>query len=96
MRCEDYPCCGHTDNNPCPGQTITDEPWYCDECGFNHAGFMVSCPADDWDDDEDTCDPHTGYCVYDDGECQICANYWLDFQAECMMEDQWLDGSYEE
>jgi ssDNA-binding Zn-finger/Zn-ribbon topoisomerase 1 len=35
-RCEDYPCCGHTDRDPCPGQAVIDEPWYCDECGIYH------------------------------------------------------------
>lgn len=40
--CEDYPCCGHTDKDPCPGRGApVDEPWYCDACGVNHIGVLV-------------------------------------------------------
>lgn len=51
MRCEDFPCCGHTDRDPCPGQSMISEPWYCDDCGFNHYG--LTCPYDDYVDEED-------------------------------------------
>lgn len=35
--CEDYPCCGHTNLDPCPGRgSGVQEPWYCDTCGVNH------------------------------------------------------------
>lgn len=50
MRCEDYPCCGHTDHDPCPGQFVPDEPWYCDDCGIDHYG--LTCPVDEYDEDE--------------------------------------------
>lgn len=42
--CEDYPCCGHTRLDPCPGQEVvmTQDEWneanYCDDCGFSHSG----------------------------------------------------------
>jgi hypothetical protein len=29
--CEDYPCCGHTDNIP-----LSPEDYYCSDCGFSH------------------------------------------------------------
>jgi hypothetical protein len=48
--CEDYPCCGHTDRDPCPGRAVVDEPWYCDDCGINHYG---ECPGEPDEDDED-------------------------------------------
>lgn len=43
--CEDYPCCGHTDGDPCPGRAYAQEPWWCDECGAHHLGL---CPGDVW------------------------------------------------
>ena len=53
--CEDYPACGHTDQDPCPGrgpQAMTAEEaaeaYYCDRCGYSHLG---PCPDDyDYDD----------------------------------------------
>lgn len=44
--CEDYPCCGHTSGDPCPGRGSVSEAWYCDECGTNH--HSLTCPADRW------------------------------------------------
>lgn len=41
MYCEDYPCCGHTDKDPCDPRNVISEPWYCDQCGINHYG---ECP----------------------------------------------------
>lgn len=44
--CEDYPCCGHTDSDPCPGRGApVDEAWYCDDCGMDHRGL---CPMEVW------------------------------------------------
>lgn len=45
--CEDFPCCEHADNFP-----VEDNPqmYYCDICGFSHAG---PCPVEDDYDDED-------------------------------------------
>jgi hypothetical protein len=48
--CEDYPSCGHTRLDPCPGQSVayTAGEWaeanYCDWCGWSHVG---SCDRDD-------------------------------------------------
>lgn len=91
--CEDYPCCGHTPSDPCDPRSAISEPWYCDQCGYMHYG--VGCDSfDDWDEDE--CDPANSYCAYDDADCETCREYWLDFHADGMREDEWLDGSYEE
>ncbi len=52
MRCEDYPCCGHTPLDPCERQPY-DEPGYFDTTrpGNEHA----------------LCDHENGWCdVYDD------------------------------
>lgn len=50
--CEDYPCCGHTDQDPCPGRGAITVPWYCDLCGCDHAAswafLMPECPEDQW------------------------------------------------
>lgn len=48
MYCEDYPCCGHTDLDPCPGRSVIQEPWYCDECGIHH---INECPGDSYGDE---------------------------------------------
>jgi hypothetical protein len=43
--CEDYPCCGHTRLDPCPGEPVVmtaeefEEANYCDDCGFAHLGL---------------------------------------------------------
>lgn len=88
MRCEDYPCCGHTDGLGCDyvAPDYSNDPHLmCD----HEAGV-----CDVWEDDE--CDPHNGHCVYDDADCEVCSDYWLDFHAGAMMEDAHLDGTYEE
>ncbi len=88
-RCEDYPCCGHTDGLPCnwTAPDYSNDPHLmCD-----HAAGV----CDVWED-EDECDPANGFCAYDSDDCGECRDYWLDFHAEAMMEDRWLDGSYEE
>jgi|SRR5688572_5080030 len=43
--CEDYPCCGHTDNIP------SDEPYECDLC-FTQHDPSANCPPD-WEDEDD-------------------------------------------
>jgi hypothetical protein len=49
-RCEDYPCCGHTDGLPCnwvPGPEIYKH------AGCDHpAGICLDEPEDDCDDDD--------------------------------------------
>lgn len=33
-RCEDFPCCGHTNDDPCPDHDAKGrEVWRCCECG---------------------------------------------------------------
>jgi len=58
--CEDYPCCGHTDLDPCPGRSVISEPWYCDDCGTHH--YTDYCTQDylDDEDEDDEEDPY-GY-----------------------------------
>lgn len=83
-RCEDYPCCGHTDGLGC-GWTYTPEARaydmehaYCD----HEAGF---CEAYDTADDDVCydCGEHEDECCCDD-----------DYDEGG--EDRHLDGSYEE
>ena len=66
MRCEDYPCCGHTDGLPCDW-TYTPE-------------------ARAYDIDHAMCDHENGFCDDED--------LWSMDDDE--MEDEWLDGYYEE
>lgn len=80
-RCEDYPCCGHTDGLGC-GWTYTPE-------------------AQSFDMMHSMCDHEMGHCevgladevCYDCGEEECVCDDEFDTYA---MEDQWLDGSYEE
>lgn len=77
-RCEDYPCCGHTDGLGCN---------YTPDMGFIRA--HVDCEHEHgfcYVDDEETCDPHNSVCAYDDDDCEICAEYWLEFHAEALGE----------
>ena len=71
--CEDFPCCGHTPGDPCPGQAVIDEPWYCDDCGGMHHG--MSCPYDEYDPLEDDCCSLGDYdhsTARDRWECTYC------------------------
>lgn len=73
-RCEDYPCCGHTDGLGCnytPDYAYINLHALCD----HEAGI-----CDVWDEEEE--EPE----VDDD----------FPMSMEYPMEDQWLDGSYEE
>lgn len=89
-RCEDYPCCGHTDGLGC-NWTYTPEAQAFDMAHSMCEHEMGYCEAY-----EDECDPHNSYCANDDEECDVCREYWLDFHAESMMEDADLDGRYEQ
>jgi hypothetical protein len=54
-RCEDYPCCGHTDDEGCPDPALIEAgyfPYRCVECGGlikkgteapGHESFHASC-----------------------------------------------------
>ena len=53
-RCEDYPCCGHTPDDPCTRQ------WYDHPDAFNprvnphcFCDHEVGCDVDDYRDEED-------------------------------------------
>lgn len=69
-RCEDYPCCGHTDGLPC-----------------------------NWTAPDYSSDPHL-LCDHEAGICDVWEDEDYDDEDEddepFVMEDQWLDGSYEE
>jgi hypothetical protein len=69
-----------------------DEPGYYDTTirGNEHA----LCDHENGDCDvmeEDECDPAAGFCVYDNDDCEACAEYWLDFHADGMRERYELD-----
>lgn len=85
-QCEDFPCCGHTDGLGC---NWTPESVYSDP----HL----------------LCDHNTGYCDLEDDEedefneeQQQMADEWAQsmendsIDRDYFMEDQWLDGSYEQ
>ena len=74
MRCEDYPCCGHTDGLPCDW-TYTPEAQAFDRI---HA----------------FCDHEVGHCEVDEAIDSVFDDE--DDEDWDGMEDQWLDGSYEE
>lgn len=86
--CEDYPCCGHTNLDPCSGAT-TGSPDYCDICGYRHFG--------DCGDDGPTC----GDLDYDDLDdfgnpwCYGCDDYHADTNADAGGEDSFLDSFME-
>lgn len=49
MRCEDYPCCGHTDGLPCdwtPPDPRTDPHYRCD-----HESGFCELDDDEYDDE---------------------------------------------
>ena len=57
MKCEDYPCCGHADQDPCEPQWY-DEPGAFDTSkpGNEHAlcdHENGECEVQEFDDDED-------------------------------------------
>lgn len=90
MRCEDYPACGHTPADPCEPQWY-DEPDAFDTTKNPHAfcdhaeGF-----CDVYEDEPEAC----GYCGSEDHHENNCPDD-PDLDVD-PMEDQWLDGSWEE
>lgn len=77
IRCEDYPCCGHTDGLPCDW-TYTPEAQAFDRV---HA----------------FCDHEAGFCEVDEAiDSAFDYDENDDVDEPFVMEDQWLDGSYEE
>ena len=82
MYCEDYPCCGHTENDPCPtrpGAVSLSDPWDNPHYLCDHENG--DCEV--WDEDEE------------ESEADFLTRHGVgpDYDPE---EDQWLDGSYEE
>jgi hypothetical protein len=88
-RCEDYPCCGHTDGLGC-GWTYTPEARAYDQC-YDCGEHEEECCCDDAYDecDEDHQCGDCGRCV----DACVCPD--RDDDPWDGMEDQWLDGSYE-
>jgi hypothetical protein len=67
-RCEDYPCCGHTDGLPCdwtPPDYRSDPHALCD-----HENGI--CEADDDDEDVDCSD--LGHYLDEEGRCIECGD----------------------
>lgn len=45
VRCEDYPCCGHTDGDGCePLETHTSDYWHKVAAAREAAGFDIDDP----------------------------------------------------
>lgn len=74
-RCEDYPCCGHTDGLGCGWTPDYSNPHFlCDhEIGECEVQNALDDLFEELEDDYDPLDPDS-----------------------YVMEDQWLDGSYED
>lgn len=99
-RCEDFPCCGHTDGEGCP-DTSDDRfyPYPCVECGGRirrgdaapgHESFHQSCLDRMSDDDDDRAMDFDG-----DEDCDEPAGAdddqdWYPYPEDCDM------GTYEE
>lgn len=89
--CEDYPCCGHTDGLGCDW-TYTPEARAFDEQHMMCDHELGYCEA--YDDEPDECDGDPDYCP--EGGCPNCSEEEHASHFGYGMEDQWLDGSYEE
>jgi len=112
MRCEDYPCCGHTNDDPC-GPQWYDAPDAFDTTKNPHA----LCDHENGDCDVEPEEAHE-YDYDDLNSFDVPWCYGCDGYAVCgahepdgapvhqwevttppevyMNEDSWLDGSYEE
>lgn len=79
MRCEDYPCCGHTDHDPCPVRCLQD--WDDTDDGMPYCAThgMYGCPTWEKQESDDAYrmaqaygeappDPDDGYYYYGTGE----------------------------
>lgn len=76
-RCEDYPCCGHTPEDPCdrqwydePGAFDTSRPGKAHALCDHENGF---CDVDDYDADDDDLriEPARGATYNHDGEFAV-------------------------
>lgn len=77
--CEDYPCCGHTAENPCERQWY-DEPDAFDLSKNPHAFCdHENGECEVWYDEDDAHCPDCGMDYYDSecvhGECPECCSY---------------------
>lgn len=69
MRCEDYPCCGHTDGLPCDWVAPTEYP----HAGCDHnAGY---CQVADDEQDADSYETYCDECDTFDGHMGDCSEY---------------------
>lgn len=56
MYCEDYPCCGHTENDPCPtrpGAVSLSDPWDNPHYLCDHENGDCEVDYDDYDEDDE-------------------------------------------
>jgi hypothetical protein len=75
--CEDYPCCGHTPQNPCARQWYDDPQAVRRHLGCDHeAGYCEDEQYDDNDDEIEDWDP--GPEVDDQGGMSEVQDAWLD------------------
>lgn len=91
--CEDFPCCGHTDRDPCPGRAVVDEPWYCDECGIYHAfspdsDYCRDFHAEPDEDDTLPCGCSEGFCYCEEPEDE---GYYYSGTGEWSEDDSYID-----
>lgn len=98
-RCEDYPCCGHTDGLPCDWTPNYSDPHFL--CDHESGECEVQNMLDEIEDDKDECaDPDCDEDVRDCGHREFGNPFEDDYgyhgSALDEMEDQWLDGSYED
>lgn len=109
MRCEDYPCCGHTDGLPCDWTYTEEARAYdqnhalCDhEAGLCDLAFLDESHDYDYDDTEDGvpwCYGCDGYAKCGDFEPDGAPREQWEVTTPpevYMTEDSWLDGYYEE
>jgi len=78
--CEDYPCCGHTPQDPCSRQPY-DEPDYYDTsknphafCNHEEEGCTAEYYDPEWDEDQDDeldCDRSIALGLEDSATCDI-------------------------
>lgn len=81
MRCEDFPCCGHTPADPCAPQWY-DEPDAFDTSRYPHAlcehEYGICDVEPDWDDEDE--DDSYDY-KNDGGEDAHLDSYMEDFMS---------------
>ena len=81
MRCEDFPCCGHTYDDPC-------EPQWYDAPG----AFDTSRPGNK----HALCEHADGFCAVDPFDSDYAGYADEEDEDDFVMEDQWLDSYMED